>query len=366
MAPPKVGDRNGFFQFPDVPDWSDVSGKFDGVGYRTVSAPIYGKASFYGKFDGYGLKDNHTVCGPMAVPDGRPFHPFKLYIATRNLIGKTLKVTLVDAAGKPILDNSEKEIFVIAEGTDYGPHEKTGRTFDLSYGIAEYFSEKAGKKIVSYRACKDGSKYPINGFIQDGKISNSEVHVKVEEVSVEAGGIQELRAYTFHHKVVNPNQAGVIPSCMNTVERNGDVWVAPSAGDMFAVGLDPEVDLSQYSAGLNCNNGGCFAQLSYKFCVCTEGLSKEEKRAATSFRKEVSLGTRLGMIRVLGMQPDWLHPTEFEDESGEKCYGTEIYQLTLSQAIYLSKWLQNAGVSLLDISLRISEPLMTEQSQTEQ
>jgi hypothetical protein len=357
MSPPKVGDRNGFFKFPDVPDWSDVSGKFDGINYKIAGSPIYGKASFYGKFDGEGLKDNHTVCGPIAVTDGRLFHPFKLYIATRDLIGKELKVTLVDVSGKPILDENEKEIFVIAEGTDYGPNEKTGRTFDLSYGIAEHFSEIAGEKIVTHRKRKNGSEYPIVGFIENGKISNSEVHVKVEEVEVNASDMQELRAYTFYHKVVgyDPVKDGSIPSCMNTEKRDGETWVMPSAGDKFAVGLESPVDLSKYLIGASCNQG-CFTRLSYKFCIETAGLSKEDKRAAISFRRELSHGTKLGMIRALAMQPDWLNPFEtFDPENGEKCYGVQTNQLTLGQAIYLYEWFQKAGVPKTDISLQIKE-----------
>lgn len=285
------------FNLPDetYPDWSPVKGQVPDIDFSITGKPKVSWATFYGKIDGPGLRD-HTCCKPTATGEWHLFNPFKLYIATRNLYpkGSFVKITLLDEKGQPILDSDGKEIFVIAENVDYGPNEryseenykqngyKKTRDVDLSYGIAKYFSEKAGEKL--------------RFIAPDGTILKSSVRVKSEltdirrerKVEEQDERAQIIRAFSFYHKItgVDPKKIRKRTHCLSMETVANETWVKPSTRDQFQmtwVGGKSEEDVANnyYVSGL---------------CLYTVGADGAQKQVEW-LRKQCmgKIGSKLGI-----------------------------------------------------------------------
>lgn len=292
------------FTFPKMPSWMDNPPIFPSINYIYKNAPILGKASYYGKFDGSKIPRDTFSCGPLAIADGRRFNPFKPYIAARDEIkkGSFVEVTLVNKNGKPIENESGQPIIVLAEAADWGPAEVTGRRFDLSYGLAEFLRGQAGGKKDKY------------GNI----IASGEKYIKVRTINLDEYSKRIVRAYIFPHKLTNinkidPKKYEKYTSCLTIEKRDDGQYVVPSVGDKIAVGLK---DILKFTIPKNT----CFIKNAYQFCYSSKQANN----------REASLQNRRYLMRKFDIQRYLFHP--FKNGG---CYGAHIGPLTPPQAHYL-------------------------------
>lgn len=308
------------FTFPEMPEWMENPPVYPPVYYEYAEgAPeIFGLASLYGKFDGNNVRDTFS-CGPLAIHDGRKFNPFKPYIALRDIpLGTFLEISLVDKDQNPILNAKGEAITMTVEASDWGPDLKTGRKFDMSYGTALEFSRLAG----------------IDDKEQKSFVTDGEIYLKARVINPDEASKQVIRAYTFVHKLTSdipPDEFEQYTACLNLDRREDGYYVTPSVGDKIAVGWHPGT--GKYFD--QCNNV-CTLKNVYRFCGRN---TKDDLKE--NFNK--SLNGRFEIMGEFDIQAMFFSPfrTVTKTERGkEVCFGTDITNLSLDQALYLYDLLQ--------------------------